>query len=105
MEKEFSLKQYFAFVAFSITLIILFPEIPKQPNSWDKSIPLTNQLLVRVKGFAPPAPTSRRQYSTRLSYTPSTIDFIALYQSTVQGKAENYATFSREYRELFLTDV
>ncbi len=31
--------------------------------------PLLN--MVGVRGFEPPAPASRRQYSTRLSYTPT----------------------------------
>ncbi len=29
-----------------------------------------NELLVGVRGFEPPTPASRRQCSTRLSYTP-----------------------------------
>ena len=29
--------------------------------------------MVGVSGFEPPAPASRRQYSTRLSYTPTTV--------------------------------
>jgi hypothetical protein len=30
------------------------------------------EILVGVRGFEPPAPASRKQCSTRLSYTPST---------------------------------
>jgi hypothetical protein len=32
----------------------------------------TAGILVGVRGFEPPAPASRKQCSTRLSYTPST---------------------------------
>ena len=33
---------------------------------------LTNWVMVGVRGFEPPAPASRKQCSTRLSYTPPT---------------------------------
>ena len=31
--------------------------------------------MVGVRGFEPPAPASRKQCSTGLSYTPSVVDF------------------------------
>ena len=31
-------------------------------------------LVVGVRGFEPRAPASRRQYSTRLSYTPTAVE-------------------------------
>src|SRR5690242_7364718 len=45
----------------------------------------TSGILVGVRGFEPPAPASRTQCSTRLSYTPAKAAHIAL--GTIGGKA------------------
>ncbi len=42
-------------------------------------VSLSLVLLVGVRGFEPPTPASRRQCSTRLSYTP-TLDKLRLFQ-------------------------
>ena len=44
--------------------------------------------MVGVRGFEPPAPASRRQCSTRLSYTPTeakSIDFLLFLNKTDIG--------------------
>src|SRR5690348_8794276 len=48
-------------------------------------LPWTTGTLVGVRGFEPPAPASRTQCSTRLSYTPAKAAHIAL--GTIGGKA------------------
>ena len=45
------------------------------------TLQLSERFMVGVRGFEPPAPASRRQCSTRLSYTP---------QFTTLAKFQNY---------------
>ncbi len=47
--------------------------------------------LVGVRGFEPPAPASRRQYSTRLSYTPNARNDT---QSNDATKGQSHCAFS-----------
>ena len=45
--------------------------------------------MVGVRGFEPPAPASRRQYSTRLSYTPSGLadtPILRLSETAIDGE-------------------
>jgi hypothetical protein len=53
---------------------------------------LANSLknLVGVRGFEPPTPASRTQYSTRLSYTPRQMVCRFLRQHAVLKAAKNY---------------
>ncbi len=49
--------------------------------------------LVGVRGFEPPAPASRRQCSTRLSYTPTKPRIVS--QAGVGGKRSDAVIFFR----------
>src|SRR6056297_646878 len=51
--------------------------------------------LVGVRGFEPPAPASRRQCSTKLSYTPTECRGSTAKTRALQGEYRPYAGFER----------
>jgi len=61
--------------------------------------------LVGVRGFEPPTPASRTQYSTRLSYTPIPLNDFAMrsfqaifwsLETRLLAKTNSMVTFDRE---------
>ena len=61
-----------------------------EPEGW----PLSFSFVVGVRGFEPPAPASRRQCSTRLSYTPTKPRIVAQpYRAGKARSAKNWERF------------
>ena len=59
----------------AVTQTVLIFAYPKSlriacQTSWKLEKIYVNKPMVGVRGFEPPTPASRTQYSTRLSYTP-----------------------------------
>src|SRR6056297_1122929 len=55
-----------------------------------------SKILVGVRGFEPPAPASRRQCSTRLSYTPTVEQAITDRCCALQGGFGRALVFTRD---------